>query len=228
VEAFDPKAKSNSMDARTEPCIVLYPAANVMGSWMMWSLRSRSYVRRSIWKKLLAPEVEISMMNEVANVSKIATIEPSSNPTAEETKEPEEQVVRVDTVIPGEPDRINVTPEEANVEDEEIVKAEEDAKAKEPDAVKYDEDVVNDPPEPVIRRSEQPTGAGKRTQNEDYLYSLTQMSISLGLKTHGEMAEEANRAEFDQPINKKKALKPVEKSSLSTTQLKNILRSSMF
>jgi Reverse transcriptase (RNA-dependent DNA polymerase). len=79
----------------------------------------------------------------------------------------------------------------------------------------------------VIRRSERST-AGKRTQNEDYLYSLTQMSISLGLKTHGELAEEAIRAEFDQLFNKKKALKPVKKSSLSKTQLKKILRSSMF
>jgi hypothetical protein len=54
------------------------------------------------------------------------------------------------------------------------------------------------------------------------------MSISLGLKMHGELAEEAIRAEFDQLFNKKKALKPVKKSSLSKTQLKKILRSSMF
>jgi hypothetical protein len=164
---------------------------------MMWSLRSKSYVRRSNWKKLPTPEIVISIINDIANASKVATIEPSSDPTAEEVKEPEEQVVRVDTVVPGEPDRITVTPEEANLEAEEIVKAEEeDADTREqdePDAVEYDEDVVNDPPEPVIRRSERST-AGKRTQNEDYLYSLTQMSISLGLKTHGELADQKKQS----------------------------------
>jgi hypothetical protein len=30
IEAYDPKARSNTMDARTEPCIALvYPAANI-------------------------------------------------------------------------------------------------------------------------------------------------------------------------------------------------------
>jgi Reverse transcriptase (RNA-dependent DNA polymerase). len=140
---------------------------------------------------------------------------------AEETKEESEEIVRADVITPEEPRQAIVTPQEAEIEERESSEAK---NIEEPEAEEYDEDVK---PEPVLRRSERLT-AGKRTQDEDYLFSLTQMSLNLGLKTHGEVAEEAIRAEFDQLFNKKKAFEPVRLSSLSKTQRKKILRSSMF
>jgi Arginine methyltransferase-interacting protein, contains RING Zn-finger len=235
VEARDPKARSNSMDARSEPCIALYPAANVTGgSWMMWSLRAQNYVRRSVWKRLPTPELVIMKMNELAGNARVQTVE--NETTSHELNEQEEgEVVRADTIIPGEdPDQVIVTPAEAQVESEEITEESEQQAEVPEDAVddeKYDEDVVNNntepEPEPILRRSERST-AGKRTQEDDYLYNLTQMSINMGLKTHDEVAEEAIRAEFDQLFYKKKALVPVKLSSLSKKQRKKILRSSMF
>ena len=236
VEAFDPKARSNSMDARSEPCIALYPAANVTGSWMLWSLKSQSYVRRSNWKKLPTPELVVMKMNEFAGGVRQQLIEPEAEQAADDNdQQNEEQIVRADTIVPQEPARATITPEEAQVEAEEETQETEEIVAEqdpivEPEGgetlVEHDEDVVNNS-EPVLRRTER-SNAGKRSQDSDYLYSLTQMSISLGIKTHGEVAEEAIRAEFDQLFNKKKALQPVELSSLSKTQRKKILRSSMF
>jgi hypothetical protein len=174
VEAKDPKAKSNSMDARSEPCIALYPAGNVTGSWIMWSLRSQNYVRRSHWKRLPTPELVITKMNELAGERRLQAIE-EPNGSAEETKvDAEEEIVRADTVTPGEPTQVTITPQEAEAEAQEEAEVKEENEEQEYD--KYDEDVVNKP-EPVLRRSERST-AGRRSQDEDYLYSMTQMSIN--------------------------------------------------
>jgi hypothetical protein len=54
VEAYNPRAEGRSNDvtlARTEPCIALYPSANRNGSWIRWNLRTKSYVRRTQWRK---------------------------------------------------------------------------------------------------------------------------------------------------------------------------------
>jgi hypothetical protein len=194
VEAKDPKARSNTMDARSEPCVALYPAANVTGSWIMWSLRAQNYVRRSNWKKMPMPEAVIIKMNEFAGERPVQMVEPDRGGADEPEEDTSEEVVRADTVTPGAPERVTVTPQEAEVEALESAEATEIEgveREQEPTEDKYDEDIVNQPA-PALRRSERST-AGRRSQDEDYLYSLTQMSINLGLKTHGEVAEEAIR-----------------------------------
>jgi hypothetical protein len=55
----------------------MYPAANVTGTWMMWSLRAQKYVtRRSVWKRLvvLTLELVILKMNELAGNVRVLEI----------------------------------------------------------------------------------------------------------------------------------------------------------
>jgi hypothetical protein len=181
VEAFDPKARSNSMDARSEPCIALYPAANVTGSWMLWSLKSQSYVRRSNWKKLPMPELVVMKMNELAGGTRQQLIEEpaeAEDAGVQGNEQDQQQIVRADTIVPQEPTRVTVTPEEAQVEAEEEVQEisemvenndASEAPDSEPIVEEYDEDVVNEP-EPVLRRTER-SNAGKKSQDSDYLYT---------------------------------------------------------
>lgn len=63
VEAYNPRAHNNSNDimfARTEPCISLYPSANKNGSWILYNLCNKSYVRRTQWKKLPMTQMVIN------------------------------------------------------------------------------------------------------------------------------------------------------------------------
>jgi hypothetical protein len=115
VECYDPKVRSNSMKARTEPCIALYPSANISGSWVMWSLGSETYVRRTHWRKLPVSELVIRKMNELAGTSKIAKVEAETiEPKIEEVEEPKEE--RLPTIVPiSEPAVKTMAVEEAGV-----------------------------------------------------------------------------------------------------------------
>jgi len=72
IEAYNLKVKANSMRQRSEPCIALYPSANISGSWVLWNLNTgECYVRRTHWKKLPMPDMIVSKMNELAGIRKI-------------------------------------------------------------------------------------------------------------------------------------------------------------
>jgi len=74
VEAYNPRAQERSNDIntpRTEPCIALYPSANRNGSWILWNLRTKAYVRRTQWRRLPTSETIINIMNDVAGSSGI-------------------------------------------------------------------------------------------------------------------------------------------------------------
>jgi len=69
VETYNPTSKNKSNDIfteRTQPCIALYPAGNRNGSWVFWGLSTKSYVRRSQWKRLLVSQKVIYAMNSEA------------------------------------------------------------------------------------------------------------------------------------------------------------------
>ncbi len=69
MEAYNPRAEARSNDvniARTEPCIALYPSANRNGSWIMWNINTKAYVRRTQWRKLPFSETLINIMNDIA------------------------------------------------------------------------------------------------------------------------------------------------------------------
>jgi len=69
IEAYNPKAHARSNDVfvpRTEPCIALYPTLNTNGSWVMFNLNMKSYVRRSQWRKCTISDNIIQIMNGMA------------------------------------------------------------------------------------------------------------------------------------------------------------------
>eukprot|EP00557_Chaetoceros_sp_GSL56_P005694 CAMPEP_0176500028 /NCGR_PEP_ID=MMETSP0200_2-20121128/13286_1 /TAXON_ID=947934 /ORGANISM="Chaetoceros sp., Strain GSL56" /LENGTH=1532 /DNA_ID=CAMNT_0017898575 /DNA_START=170 /DNA_END=4768 /DNA_ORIENTATION=+ len=241
VECYDPKVRSNSMKARTEPCIALYPSANISGSWVMWSLKSETYVRRTHWKELPVSELVVKKMNELAGTSKIVIVddEPANVKTEDITQEKEE---RLPTIVPvNEPAVKTLTIEEAGVEehseevkmeslDEEYGGAEnggtEETKEYDED-VRNEEEVVNET-ETVEPRRTTRVNAGKIERDEDFSYLFTQYSVKEGFKKHGTKAKEAVVSEFKQLFKGKKALRPVKKKLLTIKQLKKIIRSSMF
>jgi len=74
VEAYNPRAEKRSNDvtmARTEPCIALYPSANRNGSWIFWNLCTKTYVRRTQWRRLPTSQTVIDIMNDMAGLSGI-------------------------------------------------------------------------------------------------------------------------------------------------------------
>jgi Reverse transcriptase (RNA-dependent DNA polymerase). len=233
VEAYDPKVRSNSMQERTEPCIALYPAANMSGSWVMWNMKSDTYVRRTHWTKMRVTREVIDTMNTLAGASRVIQADAIPQSILEEAPAPREEAVG--TVVPvQEPVIPTMTTEEATIE---VADAEEEEQNTRdvPDGGVYDEDV---PPgsvldetvpslatEPIVRRSER-IRTVKR--DEDFKYSLTQLSVKQGLRRHGKFAKRAIRKEFDQLFKKKAVLKPVKRSDLSGKQRRKIIRSSMF
>ena len=66
VEAYDPKVRSNTMQSRSEPCLALYPVGNVSGSWILWNVKTNSYVQRGNFKKLYMPDRIIGVLNKDA------------------------------------------------------------------------------------------------------------------------------------------------------------------
>jgi hypothetical protein len=233
VEAYDPKVRSNSMEGRTEPCIALYPAANISGSWVMWNLKTDTYVRRTHWIKMRVTRDIIDTMNTLAGETGVRKADVVPEPVArDDNDEPREAVVET-VVPPAEPNVPTMTAEEAVIEladDVDVQPGAEDG----PDGGEYDEDV---PPSSSIGGQEVtpevvPIRRGERTRTAkreaDFEYSLTQLSVKKGLAMHGDAAKQAIIKEFEQLFNKKKVLKPVKRSGLNLKQRRKIIRSSMF
>lgn len=62
MEEYNPRAENqlNSiLVARTEPCIALYPSANKNGSWIMYSLVTKSYASQTQRRKMEISEMVI-------------------------------------------------------------------------------------------------------------------------------------------------------------------------
>jgi hypothetical protein len=69
VEVYNPKEHARSNDVfvpRTEPCMALYPAVNTKGSWVMFNLNTKSYVKRPQWRKCTMSDGIIKVMNDMA------------------------------------------------------------------------------------------------------------------------------------------------------------------
>ena len=71
VEAVDPTVVKNQGGDRCEPCIALYPSANVVGSWVLWNFRTNRPVRRTIFTKLYTPPRVIEIINNIAGINGI-------------------------------------------------------------------------------------------------------------------------------------------------------------
>jgi hypothetical protein len=228
VEAYDPKVKSNSMKPRSEPCIALYPSANISGSWILWNMNTECYVRRTHWKKLPIPSLVINKMNEFAGVANVAKISEETLTVKQEDVDSKE--LEHPTIVPNQiPTVTTMTVEEAKIAVEEDNKSEVVSKDNGGAAdlkEEFDEDVPTaDVQEP--RRSNRST-AGKKPIDEDFQYSFNQYTVKEGLERHREKTKEAVVAEFVQLFKNKKALIPVKRTMLSRRQLRKVIRSSMF
>jgi hypothetical protein len=231
VEAYDPKVKSNSMMERTEPCIALYPAANVSGSWVMWNMRTDTYVRRTHWIHMRTSREVIDTMNALAGATSVKPADVPLMPIAEGDTVPRE--TGVETIVPlGDPETPTLTKEEAEIE---LADEAEPSEMDHPDGGVYDEDVPPSsssvaveelqPAAVPIRRGER---ARTMKRDSNFEYSLTQLSVKQGLARHGKFAKRAIKKEFIQLFKKKAVLKPVLRANLSGKQRRKIIRSSMF
>ncbi|KAA8496448.1 hypothetical protein FVE85_0177 [Porphyridium purpureum] len=64
------KAKTdNTMTARANGCLALYPAGIEEGSWVFLDLTSMAEIRRQNWKRAVIPQQVIDMMNQSPNLS---------------------------------------------------------------------------------------------------------------------------------------------------------------
>ena len=230
VEAYDPKVTSNSMQGRTEPCIALYPAANVSGSWILWNMRTDTYVRRTHWMKMRTTREVIDAMNALSGNTRIRAADAPAQPT--ESTPPQDAAV--ETVVPlGEPAVPTLTMEEAEIESADLVTPDLSPMGN-PDGGAYDEDVppISSISEEVIPSAAVPVRRGERARtvkrDMNFEYSLTQLSVKQGLARHGKFAKRAIKKEFIQLFKKKAVLKPVLRANLSGKQRRKIIRSSMF
>jgi hypothetical protein len=65
-EAWDPKSKKNTLTARSESYIALYPSTNISGSWILYNIETERQVRRTNIKKLPVPDRIVAIMNQRA------------------------------------------------------------------------------------------------------------------------------------------------------------------
>ena len=206
VEAYNPRVQSSTMQERTEPCIALYPAGNVTGSWILWSLRSQRYVRRGNFKTLPMPYTVIKIMNEAAGVDGIGT--------ANEVALAQENA----------PDPTQVAPEEVMVEPN--VPNERARRTGESEADR--EAGPDSAPEPltfpVIRAD---TGSGNTGVTDEGVV-MTQLTVKKGIEKHGKIAVDAIVKEFNQLFFTKKALRPISRDEARGMKAKERVRSSMF
>ena len=75
VEAVDPTVVKNQGGDRCEPCIALYPSANVVESWVLWNFRTNKSVRRTIFTKLHTPPRVIEVINNIAGINGITKVD---------------------------------------------------------------------------------------------------------------------------------------------------------
>jgi len=66
AEVKELRHKSNSMNARSQPCIALLPVLNYQGSWLFFNLRTRRTAIRHQWTELPVPEDVIDRLHELA------------------------------------------------------------------------------------------------------------------------------------------------------------------
>ncbi len=76
VEAY--KGTTNNMAELSAACIALYPAANSMGSWVLWKIDTWCKVRRSNVVKLVTTDAIITTMNAIVEEDTLLARNPQS------------------------------------------------------------------------------------------------------------------------------------------------------
>ena len=198
VETRDPQAVPNRIeDARTEPCVALFPSSNRNGSWKCFNLMTKVRVTRTVLKKMTyTPPIIIEVMR------KYASAKPFTEKDFAAGAFPDEEVHDMPIM-------------QTHIPNEEILDqfVEGDTGVDEDDEYAGDLAVV----EPAassefgiepLRKSTRST-AGKTSLFEDYHLSLANLSVKKALEDYGELARDAIQEEIHQLFHNKKALRIV-------------------
>jgi hypothetical protein len=231
VEAYNPKAHARSNDVfvpRTEPCIALFPVVNTNGSWVMYNLNTKAYVRRSQWRKCATTDHVINVMNQLAGETGVR----AADIAVEKVREAVEITERVALNQPTMMDIVEADVEQADdpeipeLEDQTDAESDDEAEDDESETAEYlgdggekaleelyqileEESSATDSSEkqerPPVRRSER-TNAGVKKRDDAYHWNLMNLSVNAALESFGEVASDACRDELVQLFVDKKAL----------------------
>jgi hypothetical protein len=259
VEAYNPRCQqesNNVMLVRTEPCIALYPSANRNGSWVLYNLNTKTYIRHTQWKKVPTSQLVINQMNELSGEGGISLADLEVIPTLPAEEQATEAIF---SHQPNPDQSVETTAEEANIVDDvpmpDLVDQDQDNVSDAEDEVDAEDELKNqDELENVlqqdsdssvdraakdleeiamqevgnaIRRSKRTT-AGVRRYDESYEWNLMNLSVNTALRDFGEVADKACEDELKQLFREKKALVPVKWETLNDKQKRQIVKSHMF
>jgi hypothetical protein len=256
VEAFNPKAgeQSNSVTfPRMEPCIALYPSVNKNGSWVMYNMTTKAYVRRMQWRKLPMTQVVINVMNDDAGKAVITSADVSCDAAIQETASDElAQPVQV-PVTPSK--EVAFMAEEGMIEDD--VASDEDDDQLVPELGHYEDDsdcesgeatvemeqelqeleelledssdlqTASEQQQVPLRRSAR-TNQGVQRYDDVYQWNLLNLSVGTAIHSFRAVASDACKTELLQLFKEKNALTPVHWDKLAEQQKDRAVRSHMF
>jgi hypothetical protein len=225
VKANNPRCQqesNNVMLVRTEPCITLYPSANRNGSWVLYNLNTKTYVRRTQWKKVPTSQLVINQMNELSGKGGIsladleaipilpaveqAMVSHQATPDHSVASTAEEANIMDDVPMPDLVDQDYQDDEsdtEDEVDDEDELEKEDELK----DILQQDSDssidkMAKDLEEIAVqkvgnamRRSKRTT-AGVRRYDESYDWNLMNLSVNTALQDFGEVADKSCKDEL--------------------------------
>ena len=238
VECYDPKVKSNDAEQdRTEPCIALYPAGNANGSWIFLNLKTNRYVSRTNWRKMITTQLVIDAVNKTAQENrKNARHSPAIADQPDQCGEAQDDTAEGGNATATTEHESNNTemsedaPATNNSESVGQMGEEESPTTTGSDAPNEinTEDITgvvhNTMSSPSLTEGRRAAGAIRKP----VMYRAYHTSITQGLKEHGKDAYLAIVRELKQLLHDKKAIAPVHRSELSTTQIKRAIRSLMF
>jgi len=242
IEAYNPKAHARSNDVfvpRTEPCIALYLAVNTNRSWVMFNLNTKSYLRRSQWRKCTMSDNIVQIMNGMAGETGVQAADILDvDQMVEESDDIGDRVAlhhpvimdMVDDIVEEEadptlPELEDAMDDESDTEDDDdesetgvyLGNGGEDSLKELYELLEDETDVSRASDEvhqPPLRRSER-TNAGVKKRDEMYDWSLMNLSVSAAQKSFGGVATDACKDELLPLFVEKEALIPVKWESLS-------------
>ena len=224
VECYDPTCTSRDAERdRTLPCIALYSISNANGSWSLLNIHTNEYITRSTWTKMVTTDLVVARMNELATQGKAnQRVEPLFEDDAPVIESPP-PVLPSPAVEPVNSGTINTRDTTDNTQ---------------VDTQQDEHDVTDEASTTEVNHCSTTSPlpcrvvAGVRHKptrhREVKKVFATNISVKRALKEHGKDAHTAIMAELRQLLISKKAMHPVDRKGLSVTQIKKIIRSSMF
>jgi hypothetical protein len=198
VETRDPQAVSNRIeDARTEPCVALFPTSNRNGSWKCFNLMTKVRVTRTVLKKMkYTPPIIIEVMRKYASAKPVTEKDFAAGalPVEEVHDEP---IVQMH--IPNEEILDQFVEDDTGVDEDDEYAG---------DLAAVETAASSELGIETLRKSTRST-AGKTSLFKDYHLSLANLSVKKALEDYGELARDAIKEELHQLFINKKALRIV-------------------